>query len=169
MHHLKRKPGDTKERLEIVEYGPGGSTILMKEIAPDAHIISVEHKRKWYEYYREELEARGLSDIELRYEPDLSQYPSVPVELSAPRSVDLVYVDGRRRIACLRRARQLVSPDGAVVLHDAERLHYALGYLGWKSARRVSFGSIAEKTLVFVQSDEDAAAIRTMWNETIAG
>ncbi len=148
-----------KSRPIIVEYGPGESSMLMTGIAPEATVLSIEHKREWYEHYRLMFAERGLTNIDLKYIPDLGEYPGIPLRDYSPGTVDLVYIDGRRRIRCLFAARRLISHDGIVVLHDGERLHYGIGYWGWKKAKKISFGSLVEKTLVFVQNENDKRSI----------
>ena len=35
-----------------------------------------------------------------------------------------IFVDGRMRVECLEVARRLVTDDGVILLHDADRLEY---------------------------------------------
>ena len=118
---LDIKPG------RILEWGPGKSTEIMLECAPDAKIISFEHDKSWY---KRALKKFG-DKVELRLRPALSNGRmsayAVEAYLSKEAKFDLIFVDGRRRVECLLTATRLVSEDGVVILHDADRKDYVLG------------------------------------------
>jgi hypothetical protein len=47
---------------------------------------------------------------------------------------DLIIVDGRERVKCLSRARDLLVPGGSVLLHDASRPRYAPAWAYYRHA-----------------------------------
>jgi predicted O-methyltransferase YrrM len=144
----------------VVEYGPGYSTILMKRLAPAATIVTVEDRAEYYEKCRADFAESKLTGVTLLIRNVRDGYVSAPDELVRPGTADLVYVDARKRAACLRHARALASPGGIVVLHDAERPVYRLGFWRWPRARRIWHGGFMNWTLVLTPDRETAASLR---------
>ena len=54
--------------------------------------------------------------------PSVSKYVNMPNEVGGP--FDVIIVDGRYRRRCLLVAKEVLAPDGIVLLHDAQRVHY---------------------------------------------
>ncbi len=109
----------TTEPKRILEWGTGHSTIIMKQLCPDAEIISIEHDKKFYDEYKN-LESNKLK---LYHIPIENGYSNFPLGMS---KFDLVFVDGKddTRPACLLTAFDLVTENGVVILHDSEREWY---------------------------------------------
>lgn len=123
-----------------LEWGSGFSTLRFSSLlAPDAHWLSIEHDRAWHARVQDMLAAADGSraEVELRCAPprrepwtealgdgsveDFADYIELP---QARGPFDFILVDGRARMDCLAVARDLVHPDGVVLLHDANRKHY---------------------------------------------
>ena len=102
----------------IFEWGPGHSTLQMLACPSVERIISVEHNYQWYMRYLQEFKD-DVHRLRLRHIADLQEYVEYP-----RGGFDLIYVDGMRRNQCLKRAQQIIRPDGIVLLHDAERASY---------------------------------------------
>lgn len=98
----------------ILEWGAGRSTWLMRELLPEAEIISIEHDRRWYKHWQMRL------DVDLRLVPLGDRYSNPEVA----GLFDLIFVDGRWRRRCLEAAARLVKTDRVVLLHDAQREWY---------------------------------------------
>lgn len=104
----------------ILEWGPGRSTAIMREECPDAEIHSIEHQR----WYYDRAKARAVANLHLvPIKQGPSWYDAWPLQFD--RVYDFIFVDGRRRAACLLHARDRLSKGGVVMLHDAERPQYA--------------------------------------------
>ena len=146
----------------FVEYGPGGSTIFMKDLVRNARIVSVEHQERWYNHYQKLFEESEYKNVSIHLRSLRNGYVKAPIPYVSENSADLIYVDGRKRAQCLRLARRLMKPEsGIVVLHDAERIYYWLGYRLWRRSHRRWFGSSLDRTLVlfprsFSQKDIDS-------------
>ncbi len=123
-----------------LEWGAGFSTLRFTSLLPpDAHWLSIEHDRAWHGRVQDmAATAEGArARIELYWVPpnrepwsdangdgsaeDLADYVAFPAQRGP---FDFILVDGRARIDCLLAARDLVSPDGFVILHDANRAYY---------------------------------------------
>lgn len=66
---------------------------------------------------------------------DLDDYVEAPERLGA--HWDVVIVDGRKRRRCLNEAASLTTPDGVVLLHDAQRSWYRCAFDTFTSHRRI--------------------------------
>ena len=104
----------------ILEWGPGISTQLMEEVCPKATIYTFEHLKQYSDYWKVLLKSTVFL-VE-----DLDRYCKADNILFETK-FDLIFVDGRRRVDCLRTALKLIRDDGVVILHDAERNEYNEG------------------------------------------
>jgi hypothetical protein len=123
-----------------LEWGSGFSTLRFASLLPpDAHWLSLEHDRGWHDRVLGMAAATGgaHATIELHcvppnHEPwtdanrdgsatDFADYIAFPANRGP---FDFILVDGRARIECMAAARDLVHPDGLVLLHDANRAFY---------------------------------------------
>jgi hypothetical protein len=105
--------------LSVFEYGSGYSTLFFARYA--GSVVSVEYDQAWY----------------ARIGPRLPTNASV---LLMPKDVDgdycraiarngdkfdVVIVDGRDRVNCVKQSMQSLSSRGVIVLDDSERAKYA--------------------------------------------
>ena len=131
------------ENAKVFEWGCGGSTLYF--LNRDATVTSVEHVSDWADAVqskareikrdRLEIRCRSLPDSEQAVSspeiskptissPTASSYESA-IEDYADDSFDLILIDGRRRIACLRSAIPKVAPGGVIILDNADRERYS--------------------------------------------
>lgn len=75
-----------------------------------------------------------LPDREADRGVNLDGYVALPSMLET--TFDLIIIDGRKRRRCLLKARNLLSTEGYVVLHDAWRKHYSCACQQYPSGRR---------------------------------
>lgn len=106
----------------ILEWGPGYSTQMMLELTK-ADIISVENDPHWHGVWKEKLDPKRVMVILLE---DMDEY-TTPVSKEADEKFDMIFVDGRERVRCMKFAKDVVKEDGVVILHDAERERYKEG------------------------------------------
>ena len=117
----------------VIEYGSGSGTPWLCERAERA--ISVEHLAPWAEKVSALLDEMGLTNHRMIVEPLGDGYVMAIEEEGGP--YDLVIVDGRLRVKCVRTAINHVAPDGMLVLDNSERPYYKpaidlLDGLGWE-------------------------------------
>jgi hypothetical protein len=128
--------------VRLFEFGAGRSTVFFAERAGE--VVSAEHHAEWHARVEAELVARGLANARvvlalpdgaarrrgrytarrrdgkgLRFESYVKTIDNQP-----DGSLDLVFVDGRARVACVRRAISKVKAGGYLVLDDAWRRDY---------------------------------------------
>jgi SAM-dependent methyltransferase len=129
----------------VFEFGSGGSTFFFLDLG--ASVTSVEHEAAWHARVAAALPAEARARAVLRLveprppapgESDRAyvsaKFDGVPrdyesyarsIDAEPDGSFDLVLVDGRARVACVRHARAKVRPGGYLVLDDSSRPEYA--------------------------------------------
>ena len=115
----------------VFEYGGGGSTLWLQDHG--AVVTVVEHDPVWYEQLTEALPAgtrvlrRGTDAAgRITSQVDAGFFDSyvAAIDEEPDGSLDLVVVDGRARVDCVRRAMPKVKPGGLLILDDAARDRY---------------------------------------------
>lgn len=99
-----------------LEWGAGGSTIYF----PRKHKLnwlSVEHNGHWIQKIFMELPPHA----NVIWAPDNEWYVDC---VKHSRIFDFILIDGLHRERCLEIAREIISPDGIILLHDAGREEY---------------------------------------------
>lgn len=138
--------------LRVFEWGAGKSTIyypkFLKSLGREFQWFAVDNSRAWQERCQRAITAVGLDNqVKIHcyefppfwelpgYSPVNPLPPANPSNseevrdyVEFPRVLggcfDVVIVDGRYRRRCLRVAKEVLTPEGVVVLHDADRPHY---------------------------------------------
>lgn len=112
-----------KKPKTILEWGPGHSTRIMASECPDAEIDSYETDERYYQVAR--FDFVNNSHVRIHYVPDQLECAKAPILLD--KWFDLIFVDGRKRVTCMKTAKDILASDGVVLLHDCEREEYAEG------------------------------------------
>jgi predicted O-methyltransferase YrrM len=97
------------------EWGSGRSTLWFAERV--GSLVSVEHDPKWHRWVNEELNVKGLKNVEYRLCEDEFKYAKVASEYPS-ESFDFCLVDGLARDECALAAISLVKPGGIVVIDN---------------------------------------------------
>ena len=122
--HLMRLCAEIKP-VQILEWGPGDSTQLFLTYS-EAKIYSIESNPSYMESLRGRFGTNPRVQLELRQTGlpfgASQQYVTYPI-LNRLR-FDLIMVDGRNRCDCLAVAALCLNSNGAVLLHDSERINY---------------------------------------------
>lgn len=151
--------------FKVFEYGSGGSTIFL---APRvSQLVSVEHDPGWTKTVKQAIEQHSISNVTYLVKPptksqskheyfrstkekDASFKDYVSAISDYPdRSFDIVIVDGRARVPCVREAFAKVKPGGYIILDNSERpdYHEAFLFMRRRSSKTINcFGLIAYGT-----------------------
>ena len=134
---------------EVVEVGAGASTVWLDERG--ARVWSLEHDPAWAERVQDELRRPDSvhlvePDFEGRHRSTMSGqiFDSYLEKLGVlpASSADVVIIDGRCRVECVERLREVVRPGGWLVLDDSQRDRYLPGIAlldGWERIDAVGF------------------------------
>lgn len=120
-------------KASVLEFGGGGSTLWLHDLG--ATITCIEHDPDWLETLREAMpgdvrlvlrESQTAGSIEsATWEGHFFDDYVAAVRDIADKSLDLVIVDGRARVACGMAAAPKVRPGGQLLLDDSDRPVYA--------------------------------------------
>ena len=107
--------------MDIFEYGSGNSTLwYAKKVSS---VTSVEHDKKWFEKIKNSMPQNvNLNYQELVYGERYSAF-STKIE----KKFDIVIVDGRDRVNCVKNAIDSIKENGIIILDDSERMAYSEG------------------------------------------
>lgn len=126
-----------------LEWGSGHSTLYFpKLLPPQAKWSAIETDEVWRKrivdlnqsdrvsIYHVPWNNYPFSDAEKdgSYE-DLKDYIDYPIKF-AP--FDFILIDGRARRACLKKAMDIVTEEGVIILHDANRKYYQAELPAWQ-------------------------------------
>jgi len=135
----------------ILEWGPGASTAALREAAPHARILTIEHDPTYYQKARAQFahcDRVEVKHLVIGTKGRSQGYITYPFRRllreraagSEGEGYDLIFVDGRHRVDCLTVASLLLAPGGVVALHDAERPRYERGLAVFPEVRNVGAG-----------------------------
>lgn len=105
----------------VFEYGSGHSTLFFARLT--GSVTSVEYDRKWYETMQRRIPA-NVSLIFQAQDRDGEYCRSIK---ATGRRYDVVIVDGRDRVNCIKQSVDCLTAGGAILLDDSCRTSYAPG------------------------------------------
>ena len=110
-----------KGHFTLFEYGSGNSTLFFSRVVNE--VTSVEHDEVWYEA----IKARSPENVKLIFrEKDYDGNYCRSIKLDSKR-YDVVIVDGRDRVNCIKQSIEAVSAAGVILLDDSQREEYLEG------------------------------------------
>tara|TARA_B110000259_G_C13877817_1_gene347554 strand:+ start:65 stop:715 length:651 start_codon:yes stop_codon:yes gene_type:complete len=131
--------GRLNKKLDVFEYGSGNSTKWYAERVKT--VTSVEHDMPWFNIVKDNMpENVDLKYQELIYEGDYSNYSNI-----CDKKFDIVIVDGRDRVNCIKNSLSSLKREGVIILDDSERDDYldALNYLDKNGFKKIDFWGIS--------------------------
>lgn len=99
----------------VLEFGAGSSTLYFARRGFE--LVSFEHDEAWHAGVAGFLADMPNAQVHLRPRPYWEAVTDMP-----DAGFDLVLVDGRDRVDCVREARRLVRPGGVMVVDNTERI-----------------------------------------------
>jgi len=125
--------------MEVFEYGSGNSTLWYAQKVKS--VYSVEHDKVWFESIKNSvLDNVNIYYQELEYGGEYASFPS-----KLEKMFDIIIVDGRDRVNCLKHAINSIKENGVVVLDDSEREAYEGGsaFMCEQGFKRIDFWGIS--------------------------
>ncbi|MGD9562028.1 MAG: FkbM family methyltransferase [Pyrinomonadaceae bacterium] len=110
------------KELSVFEYGSGYSTVFYSRLAGE--VTSIEYDKEWFDI----ISGRVGANVEVRFaasDVDGAYCRSINVDM---KKYDVVIVDGRDRINCMKRAFGALSESGVVLLDDSDRPRYQAAF-----------------------------------------
>lgn len=142
----------TNKRIKIFEWGSGFSTIYYANYLRDKKIEfewhSIDNNKTWHEKVKSKVQKKSLRRYVQLYLKEFQPFwkkrgwgdipPSCGVfspksenemtYINFPKqfndSFDIVIIDARFRRHCIQTAKEVLLPEGIVILHDAQKTHY---------------------------------------------
>lgn len=128
-----------KKIKTVLEFGTGGST-LVAALCNVETLYSVDSsmewlqdlaksnvwstsRTKWFRLWADIGPLRDFGHPIQEDHPGFDTYSSV-IEAIPSENIDVVFVDGRFRVACALRSFRFMGPDSVLVFHDYEREQY---------------------------------------------
>lgn len=151
----------------VLEWGAGNGTFYFTNfLSPNSSWISVEHNKEWANAVAKRNMKSNVEIVckEPNNEPfkdayfglvdykvndgnleDFKDYIQYPAERGV--LYDFILIDGRARVDCLNKSKDMLSENGIVLLHDANRPQYHEAFKQYKngilfSDQRTSSGGI---------------------------
>ena len=110
--------------LKCLEYGSGYSTLFFPQfIHPEGKWFSVEHHKTWPRRVKDMNKNPnvGITHVDTKNDGSLDNYVHAMDKMGP---FDFILVDGITRLDCILKAIQQLTPDGILVVHDANRREY---------------------------------------------
>ena len=126
--------------FKAFEWGAGASTVWLARNV--AQTVSVEHQQEWCDQVLDRLCEEELTNTILVLVRDVGSCSYFSAISCYPDGFfDLVLVDGRNRVMCIRSALAKVKPGGYLILDNSERPRYRDGIALLETWERQDFPS----------------------------
>jgi hypothetical protein len=126
-------------QMDIFEFGAGHSTLYYSTRV--ASVTSVEHDASWYEKIKSTMPGNvNLLFKELKYDGEYCR-----TALVDDRKYDIIIVDGRDRVNCMKYSLPALKNNGVMILDDSQRNEYLEGkeYLSNAGFKYIEFKGIS--------------------------
>lgn len=156
-------------KIKIFEWGSGFSTIYYSEYlrkkGAEFEWHSIDNNKAWHEKVKSKVNKKGLQPYVQLYlkeflpfweKPGWGPIPP-PCGAFSPKSenekayvdfpkllndkFDIVIIDARFRRHCIQTAKEVILPEGVVVMHDAQKAHYHVGLDDFQYSKFLLSGS----------------------------
>ncbi len=108
--------------MDIFEYGSGNSTLWWSSRV--ASVTSCEHDKEWYAAYLPKM-AENTTYILRRVKNSTLYADEI---LNYRERFDILVIDGRDRVNCIKSGLNALKPAGVVVWDNSDRDEYEEGY-----------------------------------------
>ncbi|NOT74807.1 MAG: FkbM family methyltransferase [Cyclobacteriaceae bacterium] len=132
-----------RERLKqdqvLLEYGSGNSTLFYSKYVKK--VFAVEHEQGWHKEISSIVKSNARVDlVALNENGAYSKYAQ-----SVGEPLDIIIVDGRDRVNCLKNGVDSLTQRGIMILDDSERKEYKDGieFMMSKGFKKIDFWGIA--------------------------
>ena len=147
--------------LTLFDFGSGYSTTFFAKLVN--HVTSVEYDEKWFEIVKK----RVPENVRLIYQPQDSDGHYCRTVHASGQKFELIIVDGRDRVNCLKQSLSALSETGVLILDDSQRDKYreAFEHAHSHGFRSLDFDGLkpthfdSHRTTIFYRSDRNCLGI----------
>jgi Holliday junction resolvase-like predicted endonuclease len=127
------------KNMDIFEYGSGNSTLWYAEKVNS--VTSVEHNKIWYE----KIKKNAPKNVTIYYQELIYNGEYSKSVNKTNRKFDIIIIDGRDRVNCIKNAINNLKESGIIILDDSERKQYKEGidFLLNKEFKKIDFWGIS--------------------------
>lgn len=127
------------KEFDLFEYGSGNSTLFYSQRVKT--VTTVEHDKEWFD----RMGSSVSDNVHLVFRSLDSGENYVQAALEAGKKFDIIIVDGRKRVDCIKSCLAALKENGVMVLDDSERENYREGisFLRSHGFRQLDFWGIA--------------------------
>ena len=111
-----------KSEMRIFEYGTGNSTLWWSERV--SFVTSIEHDLPWFE----RMKGKVPANVDYRYCELVYKGRYCKIILEYENHFDIIIIDGRDRVNCLRNSLRALKTKGIIILDNSDRDEYRDGY-----------------------------------------
>jgi len=119
--------------LSVFEFGSGYSTLFYA--ARVKSVTSVEYDKRWFDFVQKEAPA----NVQVFFQAKDADGDYCRMVLASGALYDVVVIDGRDRVNCIKQSIAALSPRGVIVLDDSQRQRY---WVGIEHARSQGFRAL---------------------------
>jgi precorrin-6B methylase 2 len=125
--------------IKVFEYGSGNSTLFLESRVKN--IKSVEHDKTWYNKMKQ-----NLKNAQLIYKDLEDKYEEIILEMND--NFDLIIIDGRKRVKCIKNSIHKLNYNGVIILDDSQRDYYKEGikFLENNGFKHIYFSGVSAGT-----------------------
>lgn len=127
------------KNVSVFEYGAGNSTLYFSKLA--GNVVSVEHDLEWFDKISKKSNCNiSINYCSLKYDNAYCRFI-----INIDSCFDLIVVDGRDRVNCIKNCVEKLTHDGCIILDDSERKQYKEGieYLISRGFKKLDFWGVA--------------------------
>jgi len=144
-----------KKDMDIFEYGSGNSTLWYSKKVNS--VTSVEHDISWFEKIKNNMP----NNVDINYQELVYSKKYCHFSNNMEKKFDIIIVDGRDRVNCIKNSLDSLKEQGIIVLDDSERKSYKDGidFLLENNFKKIDFWGISpglfykKNTTIFYKSN----------------
>ena len=125
----------------VLEFGGGGSTAWFVDRVQK--VVTIESDEEWVNLIHGETASSGKAELYLRSSADRYAAYVAAASTFPAESFDVILVDGRERVECVRRSVEKLKPGGLLILDDSDRSKYNEVHAMLQSWNRENFYGLA--------------------------
>ncbi len=128
-----------KPTLKVFEYGCGNSTLFFSKRT--FSVDSIENSQEWFDSIS--LSLKNHTNVNVCFQTLGESYVTAPT--MTKKKYDIIVIDGRLRLKCLKESLKNVNESGIIILDNSDRVKYrdAFEIMDENQYRHIGFWGMA--------------------------